>query len=274
MKGTDANGAKRGKAASPAGVFSLSRDGKYLYQGPKEQDVLVIPETVEEIGPSALSECGAREIILPKGLRWIHSQAFLGSDNLRCITLPEGLQGIGDYAFAFTGLTELVIPRSVEYIEMGFLTGCFIHKLVILGDPRLAVRSGCTLFPADAEIMADALEFKEYPAPFGPIHGLRNFAKRWMAGEEVPSAAAVRFRSYLKKHYQALWKEPLLLQLAIEMRVIPAEKIDGALAAAAECGDPTITAALLSYQNDVIPKKVLERVRRERRGRQGIGDTM
>lgn len=132
MKETDTNGAKRGKTACPAGVFSLSRDGKYLYEGPKEQEVLVIPETVEEIGPSALSECGAREIILPKGLRWIHSQAFASSYSLRSITLPEGLQWIGDYAFAFTGLTELVIPRSVEYIEVGFLTGCFIHKLASL----------------------------------------------------------------------------------------------------------------------------------------------
>ena len=267
MKENATKGGRWEQSSAPADGYTLSRDGKYLFQGPKEQEVLTIPETVEEIGPSALSECRAREIILPKGLRWIHSQAFLSCMHLRSITLPEGLVGIGDYAFAFTGLTELVIPRSVAYIEMGFLTGCFLHKLVILGKPRLAVRCGCTLFPSDAEIMADPLECREYPSPFMPIHGLRNFAKRWLAGEEVPPSVAVRFRSYLKKHYQAHWKEPLLLQLAIELRVIPAEEIDSALDAAAVCGDPTITAALLAYQNDVIPKKTLERVRRERRQR-------
>ncbi len=247
--------------------FLLSADGTVLYSCTRMEDIVQVPETVQVIAESAFSQCPVRQVLLPMGLRQIQQFAFFGCKELVSVSLPEGLEEIGSYAFGNTGLTELVIPQSVKALQLRFVNHCRMGRLTILGKPQFIEQTGANLSAPDAEITADALAFEVYPSPYRPIHGLRSFARRWLALEDVPPETTVRFRSYLKSHYREHWTEPQLLQLNIEMRVIPAEEIDSALADAMESGDPAITAALLAYQREVIPRRVLERIRREGRVR-------
>lgn len=181
----------------------------------------------------------------------------------RQIILPENLKVIETWAFAGSCITELVIPKSVKRMDYLCLFQSQVQKLTILGKPKITSLAGISEPPEGAEFTADRLDFEEYPRPYRPIHGLRSFARRWLAEEDVPVAAANRFHLYLEQHYQEHWTEPLVMRLAIEMQEIPAEEIDSALAL--ESGDPAITAAHLAYQNDMRRKKVRERVCQEDR---------
>ena len=63
------------------------------------------------------SGCGARDIVLPAGLKEIQSSAFEGSKSIEEVTIPNGVTTIGSRAFAnCTNLTLVNIPSSVTSI--------------------------------------------------------------------------------------------------------------------------------------------------------------
>lgn len=97
-----------------------------------------VPETVEVISRSALSDCKFEKILLPEGLKRIEPMAFLKSENLKEInsykgediytSLPEGLEFIGLDAFNYaSGLTYLYIPSSIK--EIGAYSFCYCAKV-------------------------------------------------------------------------------------------------------------------------------------------------
>ena len=110
------------------------------YEGGK---TFIVPETVEVISRSALSDCKFEEVLLPEGLKRIESMAFLKAENLKEInsykgsktyaSLPEGLEFIGLDAFNYaSGLTYLYIPSSIK--EIGAYSFCYCAKTQAEGN--------------------------------------------------------------------------------------------------------------------------------------------
>ena len=118
-----------------------TKDMKTLLCVPKAYEggkTFIVPETVEVISRSALSDCKFEEVLLPEGLKRIESMAFLKAENLKEInsykgsktyaSLPEGLEFIGLDAFNYaSGLTYLYIPSSIK--EIGAYSFCYCAKV-------------------------------------------------------------------------------------------------------------------------------------------------
>lgn len=101
------------------GPMLLSKDGKVFvaYAGDPENNSIVIPEGVEELGVEALDYKNLNSIELPSTLRIIREGA-LGNNNFSEITLPEGFLAIYDNAFEYNyHLAKIYIPASVTTIE-------------------------------------------------------------------------------------------------------------------------------------------------------------
>jgi len=81
--------------------------------------IVMIPNSVEYIGPSAFSNMKSlTSITLPDGLKVIESELFDQCNNLRKVNLPASLEEIGGYAFSMCGeLTELIIPDSIQKVR-------------------------------------------------------------------------------------------------------------------------------------------------------------
>ena len=123
-----------------------TKDMKTLLCVPKAYEggkTFIVPETVEVISRSALSDCKFEEVLLPEGLKRIESMAFLKAENLKEInsykgsktyaSLPEGLEFIGLDAFNYaSGLTYLCIPSSIK--EIGAYSFCYCAKTQAEGN--------------------------------------------------------------------------------------------------------------------------------------------
>ena len=123
-----------------------TKDMKTLLCVPKAYEggkTFIVPETVEVISRSALSDCKFEEVLLPEGLKRIESMAFLKAENLKEInsykgsktyaSLPEGLEFIGLDAFNYaSGLTYLYIPSSIK--EIGAYSFCYCAKTQAEGN--------------------------------------------------------------------------------------------------------------------------------------------
>lgn len=111
---------------------------------------LKLPETLEEIGMDAFSNCSllSGSLYLPPSLLSVGPRAFQGCNFSGYLHLPESLQIIDNSAFkncgAFSG--GLAIPASVKSIDFdGFSGTKFYGELVFEGNPDLAVScfAGC-----------------------------------------------------------------------------------------------------------------------------------
>ena len=123
-----------------------TKDMKTLLCVPKAYEggkTFIVPETVEVISRSALSDCKFEEVLLPEDLKRIESMAFLKAENLKEInsykgsktyaSLPEGLEFIGLDAFNYaSGLTYLYIPSSIK--EIGAYSFCYCAKTQAEGN--------------------------------------------------------------------------------------------------------------------------------------------
>lgn len=138
-------------------VFNYSNDGTAeLVSDPayhRLKGKVVIPETVThdgmeykvtKIGDNAFSFCSDLEsIVLPVGLKEIHTAAFRECKKLSNIELPNTLEHIGDYAFMdCVSLNELVIPNSVTKIEKSAFSHCMNLENVTLPNSITEIADG------------------------------------------------------------------------------------------------------------------------------------
>lgn len=90
--------------------------GAFQYQSKLE--MVDFNETLSNIGSSAFSRCGIRNLEIPKALKTIKEDTFYGNATLESVTFHEGLQAI--YYNAFYGcnsLTDVVLPSSLEICQ-------------------------------------------------------------------------------------------------------------------------------------------------------------
>lgn len=87
---------------------------------------VIMPDSVEEIGWDAFSNCKMlEEVVFSRNLKRILSNAFAGCTKLHRVALPEGLESIGGCAFnGCSRLEELVLPEHDPEIGQYAFSGC------------------------------------------------------------------------------------------------------------------------------------------------------
>ena len=96
------------------GLAPLPYRGAYLNEVTTE---LVLPDTLEEIGPWGLAGMSKVEsVVIPDSVTKLDDKAFYGCVNLKTVKLPAGLKEIPYGCFEACGLTELSLPEGVERI--------------------------------------------------------------------------------------------------------------------------------------------------------------
>ena len=119
-----------------------------LKESRSNDDVVVVPEGVIEIGHKAFCEAKLKEVILPSTLKKISSFAFSDCRYLKRVTLPDGLWELGFYAFADTGIENVNFPDSLIKMDNTAFKGTpFMEKLkgerfVVLGERFLCLYNG------------------------------------------------------------------------------------------------------------------------------------
>lgn len=134
-------------------------NGRYLRNFFKISSTLIIPESVERIGPVAFWKCRFKEVVIPESVKRIETSAFEDCWGLKKVIISGSVERIGDWAFcncvelekveipesckrigkkAFANclnLRKVVIPESVEAIDLKAFRGCE-KAVVILKKPR------------------------------------------------------------------------------------------------------------------------------------------
>ncbi len=93
------------------------------FTGVKDEDALILPDTLTKIGDSAFSGTAIEKVVLGKNTQKIGGLAFY-STPIKEIQLNEGLLTLGDSAFYMTGITEIVLPNSL--LKIG--NACFCES--------------------------------------------------------------------------------------------------------------------------------------------------
>ena len=102
-----------GAANSKGSIASNSVDVVVLSS---EEDVLSLPSGIVLIDVSAFEGCGAKQIILPEGIRTIEDYAFSNCAKLELIEIPETVEAIGEHAFDGSDNVIFAAPaRSYAY---------------------------------------------------------------------------------------------------------------------------------------------------------------
>ncbi len=94
---------------------SIQRIGSSSFQWMLNQDVLFIPESVEEIGTGAFENNYLKTVTINGHNLIIEASAFY-NNNIEQLTINEGVISIGNSAFLENYVTEISIPESVTSI--------------------------------------------------------------------------------------------------------------------------------------------------------------
>lgn len=145
-------------APPPNNVVPQAADWEYVdlgnntveliaYKG-KLPTQIVFPDSVDNkmvisIGSTALGDTkpkgsdriNVESIIVPKGVRRIQSNAFLGCKVLKDVSLPEGLESIGENAFKnCKALSHISLPQGIRFIGNYAFVGSGIRNIILPGS--------------------------------------------------------------------------------------------------------------------------------------------
>ncbi len=113
------------------GAFTAINSIEKVYMGPgvtsigseaffecKSLNVVVLPETLAELGSSAFSYTGITAITIPRKITSLPEQVFEGCENLSEVTLHDDIETIGNHAFyTCSSLTSITLPDGLLSIE-------------------------------------------------------------------------------------------------------------------------------------------------------------
>ncbi|MDR0632800.1 MAG: leucine-rich repeat domain-containing protein [Holosporales bacterium] len=94
----------------------------------------------KSIGKGAFRKCKAlTNVVIPDSVQEIGPSAFAGCINLATLALNQGLKGIGEWAFRRTALTAVIIPNSVRNVGAGAFAQCPNLDTVIVEGPATII---------------------------------------------------------------------------------------------------------------------------------------
>lgn len=100
---------------------------------------VVVPEEIDgmpvvSIGPKAFYNCRIQEVVLPKTMKALLSEAFYRCEKLERIMIPEGVAYMGSRCFAQSGIREAILPDTLRTVPSGGFWGCRRLRQVRLGN--------------------------------------------------------------------------------------------------------------------------------------------
>lgn len=102
-----------------------------------DDDTVVIPDNVEEIGSFVFNEKSTiKSITIPSSVRKIGKYAMANCTSLKSIIIPESVIEIEECAFQFSGIEEVSIPASLEEISKSVFSYCNLKQIVIPGTVK------------------------------------------------------------------------------------------------------------------------------------------
>jgi len=115
----------------PSGLETIEKN---TFSGCEKLEIVILPQTLKQIGYGAFENCVAlRKIDFPDGLQQIGHNAFAGCTSLKHVMLPDSLETL-DYA-AFqncTALNHVELPATLEKIARETFFGCSSLKEIDL----------------------------------------------------------------------------------------------------------------------------------------------
>ena len=110
----------------------LTSDGKRLISYWGKEKVVNVPRGVKSIGDDAFLGCEAlTSITLPQGVESIGNGAFYECEALTSITLPQGVESIGEWAFYHCALTSITLPQEVKSIGESAFYHCALTSITL-----------------------------------------------------------------------------------------------------------------------------------------------
>lgn len=92
--------------------------GDLMFSSLKTLISVILPSNVTEIGSSAFSSSGIKNVELPANLQSIEPYAFSSADNLQSIIIPDGVTIIGEGAFfSCKNIVSVHLPLKLKRIE-------------------------------------------------------------------------------------------------------------------------------------------------------------
>ena len=124
--------------------YTVTSVASRAFNGCKELEAVVIPDTVENIGGFVFSDCeNLSKVKLPAGLTKINTFAFKGCRSLEQIELPDSITTIGDWAFQnCEKLSAIDLPSGLRTLKGGAFQGCIALKHIELPADLTEIESG------------------------------------------------------------------------------------------------------------------------------------
>lgn len=99
-------------------LYNKEKTEILMYPKNKTNSEYVVPDTVENVGVKAFSDCEKlTRVTLPSAVKNIKNDAFASCRKLEFLNLPEGLESIGDAAFYYCDrFYPTALPETVEYV--------------------------------------------------------------------------------------------------------------------------------------------------------------
>ncbi len=100
---------------------------------------------VTSIDYRAFSWTELETISLPNTLKFISTDAFYATGQLKEITIPESVVEIGENAFTGCQITELIIPKGLTVIKQGAINSCLELNSIKVDEanPKYDSRNNC-----------------------------------------------------------------------------------------------------------------------------------
>ena len=138
-----------------------------LFLGDKEVTEVVVPDNVKSLGFNFAHCPNITKIVLPSTLEIIGPYAFLECSGLTSIEIPQSVSTIGRSAFnRCSGLTEINIPQNVKTIE----TATFLY---CTGLSKIIIPEGVTYIGTNAFRNCNSLQLIKLPST---VNGIDSYA--------------------------------------------------------------------------------------------------
>lgn len=108
--------------------FEIKAGKLIKYTG--ENQEIIIPNNVTEIGDEAFARLNITNVIIPDSVTLIGVGAFRMCKSLKKIDIPDSVTDIGANAFQMSGLEEVKLPANLKTIRSGAFSSCISLKEV------------------------------------------------------------------------------------------------------------------------------------------------